>query len=240
MANERIKKRRPAGGYGRECIGGRIGRRRPARAGLVRRRQGDLYPSAGRRGLPVSLWQRRLQFLGVHLRVYAQQRGHFLPFSAQREGQEPKLCWFAGFPTEAGNKIVPLLAVPETEDDAVRYTVFNKSFVTYMCEAEGLRLSVRVYVTGDRTTRFTLGVENLTEKEIDFFISSYCNPFLLHDVFENGENRWFREVSVAAGENLPDFVVRCNESISRTPAGFQLRRADPDADPERRRGAEGA
>lgn len=68
-----------------------------------------------------------------------------------------------------------------------------------MCEAEGLRLSVRVYVTGDRTTRFTLGVENLAEKEIDFFISSYCNPFLLHDVFENGENRWFREVSVAAG-----------------------------------------
>ena len=142
--------------------------------------------------------------------------GIFSPFLRSAEGQEPKLCWFAGFPTEAGNKIVPLLAVPETEDDAVRYTVFNKSFVTYMCEAEGLRLSVRVYVTGDRTTRFTLGVENLTEKEIDFFISSYCNPFLLHDVFENGENRWFREVSVAAGENLPDFVVRCNESISRT------------------------
>ena len=142
--------------------------------------------------------------------------GIFSPFLRSAEGQEPKLCWFAGFPTEAGNKIVPLLAVPETEDDAVRYTVFNKSFVTYMCEAEGLRLSVRVYVTGDRTTRFTLGVENLTEKEIDFFISSYCNPFLLHDVFENGENRWFREVSVAAGESLPDFVVRCNESISRT------------------------
>ena len=88
--------------------------------------------------------------------------GIFSPFLRSAEGQEPKLCWFAGFPTEAGNKIVPLLAVPETEDDAVRYTVFNKSFVTYMCEAEGLRLSVRVYVTGDRTTRFTLGVENLT------------------------------------------------------------------------------
>lgn len=76
-------------------------------------------------------------------------------------------------------------------------------------------MSVRVYVTGDRTTRFTLGVENLTEKEIDFFISPTAT-LLLHDVFENGENRWFREVSVAAGENLPDFVVRCNESISRT------------------------
>lgn len=38
--------------------------------------------------------------------------GIFSPFLRSAEGQEPKLCWFAGFPTEAGNKIVPLLAVP--------------------------------------------------------------------------------------------------------------------------------
>lgn len=142
--------------------------------------------------------------------------GIFSPFLRSAEGQEPKLCWFAGFPSETGNEVVPLLAVPECEDDAVRYTVFNKSFVTYITEVKGLRFSLRVYVTSDRTTRFTLGVQNLTKKVIDFYLSSYINPFLLHDVFENGENRWFREVTIHEGEELPDFVVRCNESISRT------------------------
>lgn len=33
--------------------------------------------------------------------------GIFSPFLRSAEGQEPKLCWFAGFPTEAGNKIGP-------------------------------------------------------------------------------------------------------------------------------------
>lgn len=143
--------------------------------------------------------------------------GIFSPFLRSAEGQEPKICWFAALNTPEGTRrIIPLLAVPEVQDDALRYTVFNKSFVTYVTEIDGLRFSVRIYVAEDRTVRFTLGVRNLTQKEIDFCLSSYLNPFLLHDVFENGENRWFREVNVLNGEPLPDFVVRCNESISRT------------------------
>ena len=145
--------------------------------------------------------------------------GIFSPFLRSTEGQEPKLCWFAAFPNENGMEVVPLLSVPDLSDDAVRYTVFNKSFVTYITEAKGIRFSIRVYVTGDRETRITLCAQNLSKKVIDFYISSYMNPFLLHDVNENGENRWFREVSVCANENktlLPDFVVRCSENLSRT------------------------
>lgn len=146
--------------------------------------------------------------------------GIFSPFLRGAEGQEPKICWFAGFRRPAGAAqeldVVPLLAVPDSEDGALRYAVFNKSFVTYVTETHGLRFSLRVYITAERATRFTLGVQNLSQTEIDFCLSAYINPFLLHDVFENGENRWFREVTVLDGEGLPDFVVRCNESISRT------------------------
>lgn len=140
MANERIKKRRSAGGYGRECIGGRIGRRRPARRAWFAgdkeiftrpRDDGDCRYPYGSDGF--NFWAYTSGYMHSN-------EGIFSPFLRSAEGQEPKLCWFAGFPTEAGSKIVPLLAVPETEDDAVRYTVFNKSFVTYMCEAEGAAL----------------------------------------------------------------------------------------------------
>ena len=143
--------------------------------------------------------------------------GIFSPFLRSAEGQEPKLCWFARLSSADGVKLVPLLAVPETEDEARRYTVFSRSYVTYLTEIDDLRLSLRIYVTKERNIRFTLGAQNLSKKEIDFCLSSYINPFLMHDVFENGENRWFREVSVQDNETvLPDFVVRCNESISRT------------------------
>lgn len=137
MANERIKKRRSAG-----RLWPRVHRREnwtppPCPAAWFAgdkeiftrpRDDGDCRYPYGSDGF--NFWAYTSGYMHSN-------EGIFSPFLRSAEGQEPKLCWFAGFPTEAGSKIVPLLAVPETEDDAVRYTVFNKSFVTYMCRGRG-------------------------------------------------------------------------------------------------------
>lgn len=141
MANERIKKRRPAGGYGRECIGRENWTPPPCPGGPGSPETRRSLPVRGTTGTAAILMAATASISGRTPPGICTATRAFSPlFWRSAEGQEPKLCWFAGFPTEAGNKIVPLLAVPETEDDAVRYTVFNKSFVTYMCEAEGLPL----------------------------------------------------------------------------------------------------
>ncbi len=144
--------------------------------------------------------------------------GLFSPLLRSAEGEEPNAAWFAGFPQGDTVEVVPLLGVPAADDEAVRYTVFNKSFITYITEIHGLRFAVRLVTTEQRELLMTVTAENLGTEERRFFLSSYFNPFLQHGVYPCGEDRWFREVTVrdCPGQVLPAFTVRCNISLSRT------------------------
>ena len=137
------------------------------------------------------------------------------------EGQEPRLAWFAGMENAGETAFVPLLSVPEQRDGVRRFTVFHPAYVTYITEWEGLRFSIRVFVAGESDLRFTVGVENTGEETRRFFLSDYMNPFLLHAVYESGEDRWFKETWLEDGTEgippaLPSFALRCKENISRT------------------------
>lgn len=147
--------------------------------------------------------------------------GIFSPFLRSAEGQEPKICFFAGFPAEAGNRVVPLLPVPYSDDKALRFAVLDKSNALYITETDDIRSCVRVYVTPDREMRFSVSVENTGEVEKELLLSSYFNPYMLHDIFESNENRWFREVNVRENEypgrdSLPSFVLRLSENLGRS------------------------
>ncbi|HEX2938323.1 MAG TPA: hypothetical protein VHO66_05325, partial [Ruminiclostridium sp.] len=166
-------------------------------------------------------------FNGFNFWAYASgymhcNEGIFSPFLRAGEGQEPKIAFFSAVPNRAGNlETVPLLSVPVMSNAVAleRFTVFTKSCVFYITEVNDFRFAVRVLVNRKNETFFTTIVENLTDKPAEITLSSFFNPFLMHDITENSENRWFREVRYceAADQNeLGSFLIKTNEDISRT------------------------
>ncbi len=150
--------------------------------------------------------------------------GLFSIFNRVSEGQEPRIGFFAGFPDEGGlYEAIPLLPVPvscfESFLQAERYVVFSGSAAYYYTEAGGIRFCVRAFPDDEKNLHFTINIENQTENTREIFISSYLNPFLRHDLFENPENRWFREVRYLppkAGSNeLGPFLLKVNEDLDR-------------------------
>lgn len=149
--------------------------------------------------------------------------GLFSPFLRAGDGQEPKIAFFAGITKdEEQYEVVSLLPVPimgNDEKDLQRYTIFTKSSVYYITEVKDFCFAVRVFVDGEKNIYFTASAENLSDSPKQFYISSYFNPFLMHDIVENGENKWFRYVQYCKDKNedgLGTFVIRTNEDLSRT------------------------
>lgn len=153
--------------------------------------------------------------------------GLFSVFLRANEGQEPKVAFFAGFPEGQGRyAYLPLLPVPvmhwgeNSGTETERYTVFSKSCVYYITEAKGMRFTVRAFPDDNKKLYFTTYIENLEAAGKEFYISTYMNPFLCHNLNENGESRWFREVRYICDrggkEELGAFRIKVNEDISRT------------------------
>lgn len=147
--------------------------------------------------------------------------GIFSPFLRAGEGQEPKVAFFAVVTDGQREHTFPLLSVPIMENtiNIERYTVFDRCCAYYVTEANNLRFTIRMFVNEERKIIFTILVQNLSSVEQKLMLSSFINPFLMHDITENSENRWFREVSYReadASEALGTFIVRTNEDLSRT------------------------
>lgn len=152
--------------------------------------------------------------------------GLFSLFLRASEGQEPKIAFFAGLP-EKGTGLysrIPLLAVPRLNDEAelniCRYTVFSRCAAYYITEWADFLAAVRIFVNADHEMIFTILARNRTVKPQQIFLSSFLNPFLAHDIVENAEHRWFREVSIirptGSPHELPSFMIKVNEDLSRT------------------------
>lgn len=139
------------------------------------------------------------------------------------EGQEPKIAFFAGLPRKSGLFMpVPLLQVPliagGQDVEARRYTVLTPSAAYYVTECGGLRFVLRAFVTADHQVCFSLHAENRSGKAQELFLSSFINPYLRHQIYETGEDRWFKEVRVlkpARGQTLGSFLVLVNEDRDR-------------------------
>ncbi|MEG1886671.1 MAG: hypothetical protein RR177_00960, partial [Oscillospiraceae bacterium] len=143
--------------------------------------------------------------------------GLFSVFLRSSEGADPNIAWFAGISHIDKTKTISLLNVPNMDDGAVRYTVFNKSYITYVTEYDGLCFGVRVFVDVKRNMFFTVSVINNNEDSKEVFLSSYINSFLQHGIYPCGEDRWFREASLISGNDaLPTFTLKCNINVSRT------------------------
>jgi cellobiose phosphorylase len=150
--------------------------------------------------------------------------GLFSTFIRALEGQEPKIAFFAGLPKGQGKySLVSLLSVPILFDDEgieiERYTVFSPGAAYYITEFAGIRTAIRAFANEKKEIHFTLHIKNMTDKIQKLFISDYINPFLRHAIFEDVENRYFREVQALKPEadqgELGSFLFRINEDIDR-------------------------
>lgn len=154
--------------------------------------------------------------------LYANE-GLFSLFLRSAEGQEPRAAFFAGFPREGGFLPVPLLGVPLMEGgggEAVeRATVLAPAAAYYLCRAGGLLFGVRVFVTEAREICFSLHAENPSPAARSLFVSPYLNPYLRHQIYESGEDRWFKEVRhcppANGGAGLGHFLLAVNEDKDR-------------------------
>jgi len=148
--------------------------------------------------------------------------GIFSPFLRAAEGQEPKIAFFAAVPNGEGEtETISLLSVPvlNTGVKTEQYTIFTKCCAYYMTELKSLRFAIRTFVDDAKRIVFTVTAENLGDHAQDIVLSSFFNPFLVHDIVENAEHRWFREVRyipAADEKELGCFLIKTNEDLSRT------------------------
>lgn len=174
--------------------------------------------------------------------------GLFSPFLKANEGKEPKIAFFAGFPDESENyQVISLLPVPFIENNSgkkvERYTVFTRSCTYYITETEDMRFAVRVFVDEANRMFFSVLIRNSTAQNRQLFVSAYLNPFLSHNINENDENKWFREIRYIEDCNeyekdgyekdrLGSFIIKVNEDLDRTTSvsniGVVLRNIQPD------------
>ncbi len=89
--------------------------------------------------------------------------------------------------------------------------------VYYLCELDGLLLTLRVFPEHAGSTWFSLLAENRAAQSREVLLSSFFNPVLRHQLYDTDEDRWFREIRVAgdARDGSRLFHLRVNEDKDR-------------------------
>ena len=170
---------------------------------------------------------------GFNFWVYASgymhaNEGLFSHFLRAAEGQEPNIAFFAGLPIDGPvpYHVVPLMPIPcrkeppQAVGECVRFTILSSNAAYFVTELPTLRFILRVFVTADQNICFSILAKNLSNTSaVPFFVSSYFNPFLRNQIFESGEDRWFKQMRVlepAPNQGpLGSFVVQVNEDKDR-------------------------
>ena len=165
---------------------------------------------------------------GFNFWVYASgymhaNEGLLSTFMRAANGQEPTIAFFAGKQKKDGYQVTPLFSVPkmlEKREGLTRYTVFSPSAAYFVTEFDGLRFGVRVFATAKRAISFSIHIETIGDQDASFFLSSYLNPFLRHQVSATDEDNWFKEISLLKSkdqqpENLAPFLLQVHEDEDR-------------------------
>ena len=149
--------------------------------------------------------------------------GLFSLFLRAAEGQEPNISFFAGFPEKDGTcSVESLMPVPKMDagnnEDVKKYSVLTKDGAYYITTIGALQFALRVFVTADKDICFSLQIDNTSKDAVSFFTSSYLNPYLRHQIYESGEDRWFKEIQIDGKSDdkaLSSFIVSVNEDKDR-------------------------
>lgn len=129
------------------------------------------------------------------------------------EGKEPNIAFYAGKKTENGYFPISITGAGKLpfEKDTERYTVFTPDAAYYITETSEICSCVRMFVDENKNIRFTLYLENKTDKQIDSYLSAYFNCMLSHGNYEYIETKWYRNVK----QTEQGFELSVTECVDR-------------------------
>ena len=120
-------------------------------------------------------------------------------FLNSTEGKEPYIAFFAGKKLDSG-KYFPVsitgVARQPVEEEIERFTVYTPEAVYYFAETKEFLAVVRAFVDGKKRIRFSSYIENLTDGEIETYLSSYLNPLMRHQDMDDFEDKWYKACTV--------------------------------------------
>ena len=110
------------------------------------------------------------------------------------EGAEPNLCFFTAKQTENGFFPISVTGAGKLpfEKGVERFTVFTPDAAYYYAVTHELISCVRMFVDADKNLRFSLYVQNVSDKLVETYASSYFNLMLQRSGFEYIETKWYR------------------------------------------------
>ena len=129
------------------------------------------------------------------------------------EGKNPNVCFYVGKKKMEGYFPVSITGAGKLpfEEGIERYTVFTPDAAYYITQTIDFCSCVRMFVDNEKNVRFTLWVENTSDKPLNAYLSTYLNCMLSHGNYEFIETKWFR--SCQAIEN--GFALAVTECLNR-------------------------
>ena len=133
------------------------------------------------------------------------------PFTA--EAKEPRLAFFTAIKDEDGYFPISLLGTAKQprEKGIKRYTVYTPEAAYYFTECLQCLAVVRMLVDDKKLLRFSLYIQNKTDKPIETYLSAYINPFLMQSECEALDTKFYKNCRAVDG----GYVFTTAENPSR-------------------------
>lgn len=131
------------------------------------------------------------------------------------EGKEPYLAFFGGILNKKGTyDYFSITGVSDTEfgkEKVEKYVVYTPTSAIYLRVVNKLIFSLEISLNNKKEIIANLSAINLSNKEVDVYLSNYINPLIMHTNYEGEETKWFRKSEI----NSSGAIIESVEDVSR-------------------------
>ncbi len=125
---------------------------------------------------------------------------NFIIIPATLEGKEPYLAFYGGIKNKKGKyDFFSISGVSDSEfgkEKVERYIIFNPTSTLYLRVVNHVIFSLEITINKNKEAILKLNALNLSNKEVDVYLSNYVNALLTHSNFESEETKWFRRSTI--------------------------------------------
>ena len=105
------------------------------------------------------------------------------------EGKEPYLSFFGGLLHKKGQyDYFSITGVSDTlfgRENVEKYVVFTPTSAVYLRVINKVVFALETTVNASKEIIFSLNVTNLSNKDVDVYLSSFINPLIMHGNYES-------------------------------------------------------
>ena len=125
---------------------------------------------------------------------------NFIIIPATLEGKEPYLAFYGGIKNKKGKyDFFSISGVSDSEfgkEKVERYMIFNPTSTLYLRVINHVIFSLEITLNKNKEAILKLNALNLSNKEVDVYLSNFVNALLTHSNFESEETKWFRRSTI--------------------------------------------